>query len=483
MKQFLEKLKASFSARSLRIGGYSVAVTAIVLVIVIAVNVIAGAMPATMTRIDTTSNQLYSISQQTEKVIRGLQTDVTVYWVVRSGMEDDVIGEMLDKYDALSERLHVVKKDPDLYPTFLKQFNLTTLTDNSVIAESSMRFSYADYNQMVATQEEPDYATGGYVEKTYFIGESMITSIIDYAAKIQIPKLYALTGHGEASLSAFFADAVSKENIEMAQLHLLTVDAVPEDANCVLINAPTSDLTEEELTKLRAYIKGGGNLMLITDPPEKAPLANLAALMADYGVTATKGVVIEADGGHYAYSYPHYLLPTLNEHTVTKPMMTGTYYVLLPVAQGLVIDSELPEGVTVTPLLTTSKSAFSKVAGYKLSTYEKEEGDIDGPFALGVAITDSSSKSNMVWVTSSRFLNDDANTMVAGGNQDLFLNSLNWMCNVGDSGISIHAKDLSYEYLTINAETANILTVLVVGVIPLIYMTIGLVVRIRRRNR
>ena len=39
----------------------------------------------------------------------------------------------------------------------------------------------------------------------------------------------------------------------------------------------------------------------------------------------------------------------------------------------------------MTSLLTTSDAAFSKLAGYDMTTYEKEEGDIDGPFSLGVS--------------------------------------------------------------------------------------------------
>ena len=48
---------------------------------------------------------------------------------------------------------------------------------------------------------------------------------------------------------------------------------------------------------------------------------------------------------------------------------------------------ELPEGVSVTELLTTSANAFSKASGWSMTTYEREEGDADGPFALAVAAT------------------------------------------------------------------------------------------------
>ncbi len=47
-------------------------------------------------------------------------------------------------------------------------------------------------------------------------------------------------------------------------------------------------------------------------------------------------------------------------------------------------------GATVTELLTTSDQAFSKTAGLEIETYDKEDGDVDGPFALAVSIEDAS---------------------------------------------------------------------------------------------
>ena len=56
----------------------------------------------------------------------------------------------------------------------------------------------------------------------------------------------------------------------------------------------------------------------------------------------------------------------------------------MPIATGLRV-TETDNG-TVTELLTTSESAFSKIAGYDLTSYEKEEGDVDGPFTVAVSV-------------------------------------------------------------------------------------------------
>ena len=49
--------------------------------------------------------------------------------------------------------------------------------------------------------------------------------------------------------------------------------------------------------------------------------------------------------------------------------------------------------------------------------------------------------------------------------------------------MSIHAKTMTTEYLTISASTASLLTLLVVAVVPLCYLGFGLRVWIRRRRQ
>ena len=95
------KIAASFKTRSFRVGGYSVMATAIVIAIAIVVNMLVGALPSSVTQFDTTANQLFTISEQTEKLVAGLQEDVTIYWVVRSGYEDTGVDTMLERYESL----------------------------------------------------------------------------------------------------------------------------------------------------------------------------------------------------------------------------------------------------------------------------------------------------------------------------------------------------------------------------------------------
>ena len=113
---------SSLGTRSFHAGGYSVAAAVIVLAIAVAVNALVGNLPSTYTKLDTTANGLYTVSEQTEKVLSGLDEDIDIYWIVRSGYEDSNIATLLDRYSSQSDKISVTKKDPDVYPTFAKQY-------------------------------------------------------------------------------------------------------------------------------------------------------------------------------------------------------------------------------------------------------------------------------------------------------------------------------------------------------------------------
>lgn len=307
-------LKAALTTRAVRVGGYSVAAAAIVIAIIVAANALVRALPAQWTQFDTTSSQLFSISDQTESVEGSLETPVTIHWIVQSGQEDATLETLLERYQALSENLTVEKVDPVVSPTFLEQYNVGSVYNNSLIVESEARYRYVDYYD-IYEYDYTNYYTTGSVDMN-FAGEGAITSAVSYVVNDDLPKVYTLTGHGEGSLSSDFQSAAEQDNVEFEELSLLSAETVPEDADCVLILAPQSDISDVELTALQAYLDGGGRLLLITDPPQEgAELTNLETLMAGYGVHAVDGIVVEEDQANYAMGLPY---------TVTREVSTVT---------------------------------------------------------------------------------------------------------------------------------------------------------------
>ena len=455
-------------------GAYSLTVTAIVLAILVAVNVLASALPKSLTRLDISSAKLYSVTSNTKVVVNGLEKDVTIYWIVQSDEEDDIIENLLGKYESLSEHIEVVKKNPDIYPTFTQQYTDETVQNNSLVVECGERSRFIGYDDIYLY----DADLSAYSYNVSFDGEGAVTSAIDYVVNEDQPKLYVLEGHGEAELSAVFREQLEKENMELNSFSLLTAKTVPEDADGILIYGPSSDISAEEKELLAEYVSGGGKLMVLAGPVEDGTLTNLYGILKDYGVEAADGVVVDTDRGHYAFQAPYVLLPDLAENEITDPLMKENYYAIMPIAQGLMVQDT--ESGQVTELLTTSELSFSKADGYGLSSYEKEEGDTDGPFALAVSVA-AENEGRIVWFASSHFLDEMYNAYSSGANLDLAMNAVSSL--IGESeAVAIRSKSLNYNYLTISDATASFLKMMMIAVFPLTYLGIGICVTFGRRK-
>lgn len=455
-------------------GFYSLAVTVIVLAILTAVNILASALPKSVTRLDISSTRLYSITSNTKAVVNALEKDVTIYWIVQSDEEDDVVENLLEKYDSLSEHIEIVKKNPDIYPTFAEQYTGETVQNNSLVVECGERSRYIGYDDIYLY----DANISSYSYDVSFDGEGAITSAIDYVVNEDQPKIYLLEGHGESEPSEIFREQLEKENIEWTTFSLLTEDAVPEDADGILIYGPSSDISAEEKDLLAEYVSGGGKLMVLAGPTEDGTLTNLYRILNDYGVEAADGIVVDTDRGHYAFQAPYVLLPDLADSEITRPLIEENYYAIMPVAQGLIVSDA--ESERVTKLLTTSELSFSKKDGYALSSYEKEEGDIDGPFALAVSVA-AEQGGQIVWFASSGFLDELYNAYSSGANLDLAMNAVSSLIGEKEA-VAIRSKSLNYHYLTISESTASFLKTVMIAVFPLMYLGIGICVVMGRRK-
>lgn len=486
-KEVSEKEKAAKATgkKTLRVGGYSVMACLIVLAICIALNILIDKLPGTAAQLDLSSNKVYSLSQESKDLLKDLEEDVTVYWLVQNGKEDAPVENLLSRYESAGKKLTVKRIDPDEYPNFAEQYSMNgTVYNNSLIIECGDANRYIPYQDLYSTSYDSSGTT-----RTTFAGESQITSGIRYVTSSEHPVIYVLTGHGEQELQASFRSAVEGQNFTMTSLSLLSAGEVPADGALLLINTPSTDISAEEKGMIQSYLQNGGKLFLITDiTSDGTELTNIKELMADYGVTAHNGILVEQNAENFVNTLPYCLLPDLNgSHTITQPLAEAGYRVMLPVAQGLTVGEMPRESVEVTQLMTTSDRAFSKNDGVNMTSYEKADGDEDGPFAVGVAVTEAveNGTTEIVWVSSGAIQDEQSNEQVSGGNQDFFLNAISWLYG-GENGeveTTIHAKAFDYGYLTMSSSTGTILALLMVLVIPLGWLIVGAVVRSRRKRQ
>lgn len=491
--------KTQTNAKALKLGSYSAFLTLVVIAIVIVVNLMVGELPATVTKVDTSSLKLYTLTDTSVQIVKGLTEDVTMYYIVQNGSEDSSIEEMLDRYASYSSRVSVRKIDPTSNPGFSSKYTDDTLSNNSVIVESAKRYSVVLYNEIYTTEySEEDiynyYMTGQTPKGTqYFNGESKLTTAIDYVTSDDLPVLYVVTGHGEVTLPELVTKDAKAENILSEEISLLTTLVIPDDAGTVLLNAPSTDLTENEADILRKYLGKGGKLLLITDysVTSEKKMPNLMALVKEYGLQPESGLLFEANTSYYT-SQPHYLIPKLNPGAdVAKNLSSANITTIVPFCHGI---SEV-DGTAklVQAVLSTSDSAYLKSTEYLESLanmtveeakeiknpYEKMDGDKTGPFFVGAYAEDTQTGGKLLWFSSPTMLDEG---MYQSYNSELFMSSLTTLCEKSSS-ISILGKAMQIQSLAVSMGSVYFWGAIMILVLPVGCAVLGLVIWNKRRKR
>ena len=525
------KMRVIMGKKAFRIGTYTAGTTAVVVALLVVINLCVSALPTKYTSFDMTDDSLYSISEQTEKILKALDEPVKVYWIVQEGAEDETVQLLLANYKDLSKNFTYEKIDPVVNPNFAGQYTSEGVYDNSLIVSNSdeSKTRYISYYDIFSSSYDENYN-----ETVEYNGEGALTSAVNYVSTDAQTQTYYLSGHGEDSIPSGLASSLTNENLLLSELNLLSEDGVPEDCETLIIYSPARDISAKEITKIEKYLEDCGNLLLFTDC-DAENLTNLYGLMAKYGMEPVEGMVVEGDSNYFMGNYPNYLLPEIESHEITDPISEGNYYVLLPVAQGLRISSDASatagfensaadsgstsesasdadsdaaataaadsgstsesdsaadsdaaadSEITTTALLRTTYEAYSKLSGIKATNAEKETGDIDAGadgFALAAAAESSANGSKVVWIGSTTIADESVDAAVSGANTDFVLNAVGWMCEIEES-VSIHAKTVTSEYLSLTSAQSSRWTTIMVGVIPIGFVAAGIYVWARRRK-
>ena len=240
-------------------GTYRAGMSVFACVAVVLINLITVNLPSQYLKYDISEQKLFTTGEQTAEVLEKLDEDITLYLIAQQGGEDTTLLELLDRYEGLSDHITVDTIDPVLYPNFVSQYTDENLSENSILVVGQERSRAVDYYDIYGYSM--DYSTYS-SSLDSFDGEGQITSAIDYVTADEIPVLYTLEGHDEATLSTSLTESVEKENIEIRSLSLLTSESVPEDAEILLIYGPLSDISAEEKDKITAYLDQGGRLFI-----------------------------------------------------------------------------------------------------------------------------------------------------------------------------------------------------------------------------
>ena len=500
---------------SLSFGLRTVLISLVLLVLLIGLNVAVSLLPTNLKLLDTSYNALYTLSSTTAGKLSGIDEAVTIYFLCSDGTADNSILTFLRRYEALNSNITVETVNTTENSSFSLAFTDQTLSNYSVIVAGKQRSLVIDYYDLylwedtrlglgIMTSEQ--YATmmsssSSYLLEIYppvqhFNGEAKVTNAIRYVTSENVPKIYAVSSHGETAIGSDLRSTVKASAYDLVEgFSLLAYGGIPTDCDMLLFHTPTSDITAEEATWILAYLQNGGNLFLttaigkqysdteITETDESgagsvkidpSDFPNLMAVLKEAGLSAANGVIVETDSKLTLSSNNTMLLPKANgAHAATAATSGST--LLLPSAHAILID---PAATGAVSLFTTSESSYTVSVGSTDIT-KKDESSLDGPFA--VAAYARVGDGELIWYSSGTFLTDYYDTLVSGGNHAYAIAAFDAM-NEKEGTTALPSVSLEEPKLIVTDQTAMIFTAFFCGVIPFsVFLGGFFFVRKRRR--
>lgn len=451
----------------------------LVALLVVVVNVLAAQIVSRYNlKLDLTSSQLYSISEETKERVRNLDKEVRLYVVCKSRDAITEFAEMFDRYDACSDLLSVEYINPDTDLIFIDRLQEegVEVSMNSVIAECGSKRRVVRFADM--------YSFNADGSLTMFEGESKVTSAIMNVIREDHVKVALLMGHGEDSPSVLQTQLVGG-GCEVVGF-VLNKD-IPEEISCVMLAGPQNDYSEKEIAYLDAFLSRGGTLLYFKDAGVKE-LEHLDAFLAEWGIRFAYQAVMDAS--YNIDSNPMYVVAQYVEHEINKYFETHSYYVVTPVISPILDSFDNTSGASVSVVLGSSDRAYARDVDNQSAdrSLNKQDTDTEGPFVLaavsqkaGTAPDGTASVGRIFAMGTHRFYTDELLQSSAVGNSAYMSELVNWASGSQDAVVSIPGKRVGAEKISATSDQIRLISVILIGIIPILLIGTGIIVVFKRR--
>jgi len=444
-------------------------------------------------RLDLTKSGAFTLSEQTRNVLNSIKEPIEIKaFYATAAPEEAEAKDLFETYQYYNKRISYQFIDPDRQPEKARQYDIRSY--GTLVLEG-----YGKQHTILDATEES--LTNGILKLT----------------REQQKKIYFLIGHGEHSLEELDKEgystvksALQKENYDVEELNLLQHERVPDDVSVLVIAGPRKPLFGQELTALRNYLDQGGKLMVFLDPTFDA---GLKEFLRQYGIGISDDIVIDKLSKVFGGSY---LLPVVTEyglHKITENFNVATFY---PEARSVRPAKDLPKGIEVEILASTSPNAWAETDFDLLQQGQAsfdEKTDQAGPVPLMVLAamnltdikanqpeakseTSSSKEKKDIPKDQDSMQAESAYLLVAGdsdfinnthfglsGNGDFFLNIVNFLAEE-ENLITIEPRKGDGQPVMLTQSQAQMLLWTVLVFVPLTLLLIGVgVYRVRRSQR
>jgi ABC-type uncharacterized transport system involved in gliding motility auxiliary subunit len=354
-------------------------------------------------RWDWTSNELFTLSEQSQRMLEDLEQDVTVYVFLSQGEQDFAdVQTLLEQYLAHTDRITVEWVDPDREPSRYK-----------ILAEKLGIDSWSPGPYTLATV--PIVVTSGgrkwKIERHQLISENFDSFDDPDGSKLDLQSERALTGailevttgtptvvclaqgHGEWELGAAgprsFSAVVRElqwEKIKVEAFELREGQPVPESCHALFVVGPQRPYAEAEVQIVDDFIASGGHVLLAFDPvikKEELLASGFEQTLAQRGIQLNADIVIETDPTQLLPDSPGdiFFATALGTHRVTDKIRQRGGGVFLASARSV----DATEGGDAEVLIHTSPLARAETDLQRAVAKGQEPAEENKPVPLAVA--------------------------------------------------------------------------------------------------
>ncbi|MBF2058398.1 MAG: Gldg family protein [Cyanobacterium sp. T60_A2020_053] len=360
---YLYQSKGFWQRRSTEAGTNALVATLAVTVIFILVNYLGFTYSW---RVDWTENQLFTLSPQSQQLVKNLSQPIQIYVFDSAPNPND--RALLENYRRQSNQFSYEYVDP--------QINLSLAQQFGVQRAGEVYIKYEDRQQLVQNISPENPLT-----------EVELTRAINSIQRPSSPMIYIIQGHGEPTVEAgenSFADGVNRlisNGYQVQPLNLTTSPLIPPDADVVILSSAPRPLLQGEVNALQQYVERGGSLLLMVDANTDIPLANL---LTEWGISFDDGLVVDATGAGEIFGLGPAVVFVVEygSHPITTDFAGNI--TLFPNARALISSPQ--DNIEVSPLMVTGAQTWSE-KDISTDTIQFDEGeDLPGPLNLGYAL-------------------------------------------------------------------------------------------------
>ena len=467
------ELSSITTGRSARYGADAAVYSIAFVALLVAVNYISSLHH---TRLDLTSEKVYSLSSQSVNVVKGLQKPLKLYGFFAGG-ENAAARELYETFAYYSPKLTYELVDPDKHPELAERFKV------SVMGTTHLQYGGDSGDGINVTD----------------LTEESLTNAIIRATKSTKKVIEFLDGHGEADPDDAETETgygtikkdLEGEGYEVRKLELAQLPKVPDDVNLVVVAGPIKPIGQHEIDALQDYLKHGGRMIAMYRPqrPDN-PIDEdaMVKLAAEWGVKVGNDIVVDQvvrllEGPALGLNP---IVQNYGEHPITKDFKQRTVF---PMTRSLTAEPNLKPGLAVTPIANTSDTSWAEVDLDTLFRQQKAEltnKDTRGPIAVVMAVDGNLEQmglgkgdARIVVYGSAEFA--DNQYVATFFNRDFFINSADWLTGEENS-ISIRPRSIRASRFRLTTAQFSIVFAFAVLLLPEMLLIIGIVVWWERRN-